>query len=44
MLVREDPVIYTWSDDGLYLLALHSDFWTLPAGAKPSGNGGTVPP
>ena len=44
MLVREDPVIYTWSDDGLYLLALESAFWALPPGASPSINGGTVPP
>jgi hypothetical protein len=43
LLVREDPVIYTWSGDGLYLLALESDFWVLPAGAKPSPNGGTLP-
>ena len=43
MTVAEDPVIYTWSDDGLYLLGLESDFWTLPTGATPSNNGGTVP-
>lgn len=43
MVVKEDPVIYTWSDDGLYLLALDPAFWTLPPGATPSINGGTVP-
>lgn len=43
MLVQEDPVIYTWSDDGLYLLPLDPAFWSVPAGARPSINGGTVP-
>lgn len=43
LLVPEDPVIFTWSGDGLYLLPLEADFWAVPPGARPSPSGGTLP-